>query len=103
MAVENQQNLDANVETMITHFLAIARSHPDYEESDEEVLLALTDTIREQKAISMAYIALIDAYIEGRSLDAEAFGKLLKDLPRLIDEGKDLWEEFQKLFGKEEE
>lgn len=102
MAVENQQNLDANIETLIEHFLRIARSHPDYELGDEAALLDLTDTIREQAAISMAYIALIDAYIQGKDLDAEAFGNLLSDLPRLIEEGVDLWKEFQKLFGGEE-
>jgi len=102
MAVENQQNLDANVETLITQFLDVARSHQDYEESDEEVLEALTSVIREQMDISTAYMALIDAFIKGKDLDADAFGRFLADLPGMIEEGVDIWEEFERLFGDSE-
>jgi hypothetical protein len=102
MAVENQQNLEANVSTLTDAFLKIAREHPAYEESDEQFLTAIVKTVKEQTAVASAYIALTGVYIKSRDIDAKAFENLLRDIPALVADGKNIWDELQALLNKEE-
>ena len=103
MAIENQQNLEANISTLTDAFLKVAREHPAYEESDEQFLQDITRTVREQTGVASAYIALVGVYIKSRDINAQAFENLLKDIPTLVAEGKNLWDEIQALLNKKED
>jgi len=89
MALENQRNFEDNLNTVLNEYARIARSHPDYEaEKDEPEIVKHITTLRGHLAIASTYIALVDAYINGCDINEETFQQALKQLPKMIIEGR---------------
>jgi len=103
LAVENQHNLEANLQTIIQEYIRIAQSHPDYDpDIDGPIIEEQARILKEQAAISTAYLVLIDVYIKSKSIDEDTFEKALREIPRIISEGKNVWEELQSIIQEDE-
>ena len=103
MAVENVQNLDANIGEAMKHYLGLAKTHPTFVETDLPKLEERVATIAEQVAILVAYVVLVDQAIKGSEVDKDTYLGLLQELPKIIEEGTNIWAEIEAIFKKEDE